>query len=541
MRNIVKKIGITAFAAISLLAACKKSDPGSSGGDGNNNNGGTPVTTDTTGTLKGSTTLNIGIAATYNLASTNSSYLNTIKREAGWVTFGNELKNASVVQNDGSLNFTTADNFYNLCTNSGLQVYGHTLCWYSQQNTNYLNTLKSGTTASTTNLISNGSFESGISTNWFTQVSSTGGAAATFSVDNTTAQDGAQSLKVVVTTPGPNSYSIQAVNDAFTGTGGSSYTVSMYIKGAGAVKAVMQGTQYDGDNTFTTTATWTKYSWTITLNSAETAPQVRLNFTTAGTYNIDNITVVANTTTTLPAAQIAANVDTALKREITGIVTHYAGKIKAWDVVNEAISDNGGNLRTSANTPAGNGFFFWADYLGRNFGLKAFQYAKAADPNALLFINDYNLEYSNTKLDSLIAYVKELQGKGAKIDGIGTQMHINLNTTTTGIDNAFIKLAATGLKVRISELDIALNSGKAAGFTASSTALTSQATLYKYVIDSYQKNVPKAQQYGITIWGVADTDSWLNSASAPDFPLLFNAGYAKKPAYYSVLLSLKGQ
>src|SRR6201999_4018534 len=101
--------------------------------------------------------------------------------------------------------------------------------------------------------------------------------------------------KVAVTTPGPNSYSIQAVNDAFTGTGGSSYNVSMYIKGAGTVKVVMQGTQYDGDMTFTTTSAWTKYSWNITLNASETAPQVRLNFSTAGTYNIDNITVTANT------------------------------------------------------------------------------------------------------------------------------------------------------------------------------------------------------------------------------------------------------
>ncbi|OCX54638.1 hypothetical protein BEL04_10450 [Mucilaginibacter sp. PPCGB 2223] len=541
MKNNIKKAAIAALAGITIMASScsKKNDPGATD-NGTGTTTGT-TTSDTTGTLKGSTTMNIGIAATYNLASTNSGYWNTVKREAGWVTFGNELKNASVMQNDGSLNFTTADNFYNLCTNAGLQVFGHTLCWHSQQNTNYLNSLTSGTTTSGTNLIKNGSFESGISTNWFTQVSSTGGAAATFSADNTTAQDGTQSLKVVVTTPGPNSYSIQAVNDAFTGTGGSSYNVSMYIKGAGAVKVVMQGTQYDGDNTFTTTSTWTKYSWNITLNSAETAPQVRLNFTTAGTYNIDNIVVAANTTSTLPPAQVAANVDTALKRAITGIVTHYAGKIKAWDVVNEAISDNGGNLRTSANTQAGNGQFFWADYLGRNFGLKAFQYAKAADPNALLFINDYNLEYSNTKLDSLIAYVKELQGKGARIDGIGTQMHISLNTTQAGIDNAFTKLAATGLKVRISELDLALNTGKTAGFTASPAQLTQQAALYKYVVDSYQRIVPKAQQFGITVWGVADTDSWINTASSPDFPLLFDATYAKKPAYYSVLLSLKGK
>jgi len=541
MKNIIKKIALAALAGIVLISSCsKKNNPGVTD-NGTGNNTGTTTNTDTAGTLKGSTPMNIGIAATYNLASTNASYWGTVKREAGWVTFGNELKNASVMQNDGSLNFTTADNFYNLCTTAGLQVFGHTLCWYSQQNTNYLNSLLTGSTTSTTNLVKNGSFESGIATNWFTQVSGSGGTAGSFSADNSTAQDGNQSLKVVVTTPGPNSYSIQAVNDAFTGTGGASYNVSLYIKGTGTVKVVMQGTQYDGDMTFTTTSAWAKYSWNITLNASETAPQLRLNFTTAGTYNIDNIVVASNTTSALQPAQIAANVDSALKRSVTGIVTHYAGKIKAWDVVNEAISDNNGNLRTSSNSAADNGLFYWADYLGRNYALKAFQYAKAADPNALLFINDYNLEYSNTKLDSLIAYVKELQGKGAKIDGIGTQMHISLNTSQAGIDNAFTKMAATGLKVRISELDVALNTSKVAGFTASATQLSQQAALYKYVVDSYQRIVPKAQQFGITVWGVADTDSWINTSSSPDFPLLFDAGYAKKPAYYSVLLSLKGK
>jgi endo-1,4-beta-xylanase len=162
----------------------------------------------------------------------------------------------------------------------------------------------------------------------------------------------------------------------------------------------------------------------------------------------------------------------------------------------------------------------------------------------LLFINDYNLEISTAKLDSLINYVKELQGEGAKIDGIGSEMHISINTPRGGIDAAFQALAATGLKVRISELDIAINPGKSASFNATSpdpTLLAAQADMYHYVVSSYLKYVPIAQRYGITIWGVDDPDSWLNSSTSSDDPLLFNKNLSKKSAYAGVLQALDGK
>ncbi len=544
MKNNIKKLAIAAFAGITLMASCKKSDTGTSGG-------GTPVvtTTDTT-TLKGSTGgIFFGMAVTYNAFANTAAYAATVKGQVNQVTFGNEMKYASIVQNDGSLNFTTADAFYTLCANAGIPVYGHTLCWHTQQNTNYLNTLTTGTTTSTVNLALNGSFESGISTNWFTQVSTAAPTNAAITLDNTTAQDGVNSLKVVITTPGPNTYSIQAVNDAFAGASaaGGTYKVSFWAKGAGSVILVMQGSQYEGATTFNTTSAWAQYTTTVTLPANETAPQVRLNFGAAGTYNIDNIVVNSTTPVALTQAQKVANVDAAFNNYITGMCTHYAGKIKAWDVVNEIMNDGASGLRTSSNTNSGlaaagtGGVFYWTDYLGRNTALKAFNYAHAADPNALLFINDYNLESNSVKLDSLIALVKEIQNKGGHVDGIGTQMHININTPTAGIDAMFVKMAATGLKVRISELDIAMNTSKSSSFVATSTQITQQANLYHYVIASYKANVPKAQQYGITVWGVADSDSWINTTSNPDAPLLFDASYAKKSAFTSVVQALKGQ
>jgi endo-1,4-beta-xylanase len=542
----LKLTGYLAITAIVMLSSCsKKSD--------NSNTTPTPapiVTITDTSTLRGSSPGSFfGMAATYNLFANTAGYTSTIKGQVNQVTFGNEMKYGSIVQNDGSLNFTTADAFYALCANAGVQVFGHNLCWHTQQNTNYLNTLTTGTAASTVNLALNGSFESGISTNWSTQVSTTAPTAGTITLDNTTAEDGTNSVKVVVTTPGPNTYSIQAINDAFAGASaaGQTYRVSFWAKGVGSVILVMQGSQYEGATTFTTTSAWAQYTTTVTLPANETAPQVRFNFGAAGTYNIDNIAVNATTAGALTQAQKAANVEGAFNKYITGMATHYAGKVKAWDVVNEIMNDGASGLRTSSNTNSGvaaagtSGVFYWTDYLGRNTALKAFNYAHAADPNALLFINDYNLEYNSVKLDSLIALVKEIQTKGGHIDGIGTQMHISLNTSTSGIDAMFVKLAATGLKIRISELDIALNTTKSSSFTATNTMLTQQATLYHYVVASYKANIPKAQQYGITVWGVADSDSWINTTSNPDTPLLFDASYAKKASYTSVILALKGQ
>lgn len=544
MKNKFKIYCMAGLAAVAAFSSCSKKDDTS---------GTTPppiVTATDTSTLKGSASgMFFGMAVTNSLFANTAAYAATVKGQANQVTFGNEMKYGSIVQNDGTLNFTTADALYNLCTAAGLQVYGHNLCWYTQQNTNYLNTLTTGTSVSNVNLALNGSFESGISTNWFTQVSSTAPTAAAITLDNTTAEDGNNSLKVVVTTPGPNTYSIQAVNDAFAGASaaGGTYKVSFWAKGTGSVILVLQGTQYEGATTFNTTSTWAQYTTTVTLPSNETAPQVRFNFAAAGTYNIDNIVVNSTASIALTQAQKVANIDAAFNSYITGMCTHYAGKVKAWDVVNEIMNDGASGLRTSSNTnsgvaPAGTGgIFYWTDYLGRNTALKAFNYAHAADPNALLFINDYNLEYNSIKLDSLIALVKEIQNKGGHIDGIGTQMHININTSTSGIDAMFVKLAATGLKVRISELDIALNTSQAASFSPTSAQYAQQATLYHYVVNSFKTNVPKAQQYGITVWGVSDNDSWINTTAHPDYPLLFDATYTKKSAYSSVIQALKGQ
>jgi len=219
------------------------------------------------------------------------------------------------------------------------------------------------------------------------------------------------------------------------------------------------------------------------------------------------------------------------------MVNKYKSKVKAWDVVNEPFADNPVALRNNTNTSATPAdVLVWSNYLGRDAALKAFNYAKAADPAADLYINDYNLETNPAKLDSLIAFVTELKARGAKIDGIGTQVHTSTTPNAAGIDNMMKKLAATGLKIRISEMDVRTSTtGKLV-----KAIEVDQPVIYKYIVQSYMKNIPKPQQAGITVWGVNDKNSWLYNSGA-EFPLLYDDTYNKKPAYGGFLQGLKLQ
>ena len=174
---------------------------------------------------------------------------------------------------------------------------------------------------------------------------------------------------------------------------------------------------------------------------------------------------------------------------------------------------------------------------------KIFNYAHAVDPTAKLFLNDYGHESNPRKLDSLVALVTRLKASGVHIDGVGLQMHMSYLNSTAGIDNALMKMASLGLLVRISELDISVNLGsqtdpQTANFVVTPTMLPQQADKFKYVAESYIRNVPQAQRYGITVWGISDRDTWLRNRlpyHTKDYPLLWDENYNKKAAYNEFL------
>ncbi|HMP91663.1 MAG TPA: endo-1,4-beta-xylanase, partial [Phnomibacter sp.] len=484
----------------------------------------------------------IGVALSYTPTMTDTRYLEIVKRDFDETVFEYHMKHGAIVQDNGSFNFTRTDEMVNAVGSNAL--FGHVLAWHSNQNATYLKNFAGIVVPAATELLSNPGFESGLAS-WstFNSGNPSGSATITTGSGSNEVRTGTGAMKVINPTAYPgNQWRVQVAGPLVPTVPGQQYTFNYWVKAAAGGGSIRLSTatnaggspQYQGDQTIGTA--WQQINWTITANSTETRVLFDMG-QAANTYYIDDASFKEVVATPNPG-QIGEKLDQALKTFIQTMVNRYKTKVRAWDVVNEVFADGGGTIRNNNNTSTTpSDVLVWSHYMGRDFAFKAFKYAQEADPTADLYINDYNLESNNAKLDSTIAYVAELKAKGAKIDGIGTQMHINWNTSRAGIDNMFKKLAATGLKVRVSELDVRTVLNSAAGFLTPQLA-GYQAAMYEYVVTSYLKHVPPAQRAGITVWGVVDKYSWLSN-SGKEFPLLYDDNYTKKPAYAGFLKGLR--
>ena len=275
----------------------------------------------------------------------------------------------------------------------------------------------------------------------------------------------------------------------------------------------------------------------------------------AGTYYVDNVKFGEKKATTKAATrgvqiiplsdeEKALLIGNALESWISQMVSHCKSHIKAWDVVNEPMRE-GGTLRDGTES-SGDDIFSWVKYLGKDYAVTAFKLARqyGNGDSDKLFINDYNLEVSEAKLAGLIDYVTYIESKGAKVDGIGTQMHLSLSGKDANgianlkqqIDKMFQTLAASGKLIKVSELDIALGTA-----SPTDTQFADQAEMYRYVIESYKKYIPQAQQYGITIWGVSDDPAEHENWLPDDAPNLWDASYGRKHAYKGVADGFAGK
>ncbi|MDQ8005338.1 MAG: endo-1,4-beta-xylanase [Pedobacter sp.] len=226
----------------------------------------------------------------------------------------------------------------------------------------------------------------------------------------------------------------------------------------------------------------------------------------------------------------AAAWDNLMKTHIQTVMSRYKGKVASWDVVNEAIANEGGGYRTES---------IWYQKLGPEFIEKAFIYAHQADPDALLFYNDYGHEYGPTKRTAILNLVSNLRAKGVPIHGIGMQFHTRYTQSNTNLAAAINTAAATGLQVHIAELDIALNPDGIQDLTYSSGLAEQHKAKYEFIVRTYNA-IPKNQQFGITTWNVGDSDSWIPSEyKRPDWPLPFDNNYQRKAAYQGILDGVK--
>jgi len=219
----------------------------------------------------------------------------------------------------------------------------------------------------------------------------------------------------------------------------------------------------------------------------------------------------------------ADDLRTEFERHVRSVASHYRGRVAAWDVVNEAIDDSGAGLRDT----------LFRQKLGDRYIADAFRIAHDADPQALLFYNDYSGEGLGAKSDAIYELVKGLLTQGVPIDGVGLQMHVRAGAPPTddAVASNMRRLAALGLRVNISEMDVRV--GDIGGATPAN--LDRQRAVYHSLVALC---VAEPACHGVTFWGFTDAHSWIYGAYGADAPLLFDAQYAAKPAFYGVLDAL---
>lgn len=206
----------------------------------------------------------------------------------------------------------------------------------------------------------------------------------------------------------------------------------------------------------------------------------------------------------------------ALENHITNVVTHYKGRLYAWDVVNEVLNEDG-TMRNS----------FWYQKLGTSYIADAFRFARAADPDVKLYINDYNTDGLGAKSDGMYSLVQSLLAQGVPIDGVGFQGHLAIQYGfPTQMQQNLQRFANLGLDVAITELDVRMQ------LPADSSKLATQATYYRNVVNAC---LAVSRCVGVTTWGYTDKYSWIPSV----FPgegaaLLVDDNFQVKPAYTAV-------
>jgi endo-1,4-beta-xylanase len=237
-----------------------------------------------------------------------------------------------------------------------------------------------------------------------------------------------------------------------------------------------------------------------------------------------------------------------MKKHIYTVVGRYKGRVNGWDVVNEAIEDDG-SFRKSK----------FYQIIGEDYIRLAFQFAHEADPKAELYYNDYSMS-KKEKRDAVVTMVKNLQSQGVKIDGIGMQGHMTMDFPTLDEEEkSIIAFSETGVKVMITELDLTVLPSPGSKVSAD-VALSYE---YRKQLNPYPDGLPDSvaqaahDRYAalfklflkhadkierVTMWGLTDGQSWRNNWPIPgrtDYPLLFDRNYQPKPIVETIIKEAK--
>ena len=357
------------------------------------------------------------------------------------------------------------------------------------------------------------------------------------------------------------------------------YAVDVEIKStkSGNIKMTVQngwgGDAESRDGTVALKEGWTTARFKMTLEQGGNYDFILKPETFDATLDLKSVTIkkiVKTNSIPLTPQEKSDTLTWAMNKWISGMMQATEGKVKAWDLINEAVS-GGGNvngfyaLQTEATSEHNPQDFYWQDYftpemygpIVEKAARDAYAAVEGTNPEDLkLFINDYNLESdwdNNQKVKSLVYWIGVWEKKGkelgwnTKIDGIGSQMHIDyyenpktLESKKKAIQNMLKIMAETGKLVRISEIDMGYVDKDGKDVTTAQLEKLpieervakekAMAEHYKWIIEQYFKIVPVSQQYGICQWCL--TDSPTDSGWRPGQPVgLWNLNYQRKPAY----------
>ena len=519
----------------------------------------------------------LGAGTTVNDYLNNPLVGNMTNKNFTETVASNAMKMASCVDGNGNMNFTTVKNYVNTATAAGLNVYGHTLAWHAQQPKGWLLSLLQDKPDPEA-----GEVFAEVASKDFTKDKTVGWKADETTYGYTISFDATNGLKVKTTKS--YSWEVQFVpwGDILLEKG-KSYKMTMTVKGSKSGKLDGRLGDWGGGSnvSFNFNTEWQNVSVNVkpTMESSFLLIHVP-NY--VGEVYVKNIKIEGNKPAKMIPQTAQEMHDTlvyAMDKWMKGMMTACDGKVKGWDLVNEAISgggnDGSGNYllqHSSAYKPNGNpdatwdvggDAFFWQDYMGDlEYVRQACRLAREYGPEDVkLFINDYNLEgtwdlttkngiTASKKVWSIIGWIQKWEADGVtKIDGIGTQMHISFNKNTTAQNNLktaikgmFKAMAKSGKLVRVSELDMGYNDAN--GNSVATGNMTEaqhkeMANFYQWIIEQYFTIVPPEQQWGICQW--CTTDSPSNSGWRANTPVgIWDLNYYRKHVYAGFVRGLNG-
>ena len=511
--------------------------------------------------LGGGTTVNEYLSKTVYRNMINSNFTETVA--------GNAMKMSSCVDGNGNMNFSTVKKYVKAATDAGLNVYGHTLAWHSQQANGWLLKLLADRPDPTAEVefaeIASKDFRKQQNIGWHSDETQYG-----YSVK----YDKNDGLIVHCSKKNTNSWDVQFLAmENIALEVGKTYKMTMTVKGSKSGKLDGRVGDWGGgaNVSFSFNDQWQDVSVDVKPTMASSFLLLHVpNY--VGNVYIKTITFEGNKGKTIPLTQEERHdvLVEAMDKWIKGMMEACDGKVKAWDLVNEAIAGDGndgeGNYLLqhsegykSGTWDVGGNAFYWQDHMGDlEYVRQACRLARKYGPEDIkLFINDYNLESdwdNNKKVKSIVGWIKKWEADGVtKIDGIGTQMHISCfedasiqKNIQKHITQMFEVIAQSGKLCRVSELDMGYVRGTNRwGSSVKTEQLTEaehqkMADFYEWIIKEYFRIIPPEQQWGICQWCTTDapaTSGWRGGEPVG----IWDLDFYRKHVYAGFVRGLSGE